>query len=74
MRIVLITGAASGIGKATAHAFANKGDTVVLADAAEEAGKEVEREIVAKGGSALFLRCDVTVEAGLFASICLKLL
>ena len=41
-KICLVTGAASGIGMATAIAFANEGANVVIADVAEEAGLKLE--------------------------------
>ena len=58
-----ISGAASGIGEATARLFADEGANVVLADVDRERGAKVCRVIVERGGSALFLPCDVSVEA-----------
>ena len=56
----LITGAASGIGAASARCFAAEGAAVVIADIQEDAGAKVAAEIQAAGGKAHFLRADVT--------------
>lgn len=60
-RIAVITGASSGLGKATAIRFANSGARVVCADLKSTG---VENEIAGKHGkeSACFISCDVTVE------------
>ncbi len=57
---VLITGAASGIGAASARLFAADGAAVVIADIDEGLGNRVAREIRAAGGDAPFLAADVT--------------
>ena len=56
----VITGAASGMGKATAIAFADAGANVLLADVATAAGNEATEMISSAGGSALFQdhRCE----------------
>ena len=58
-KTALITGAASGIGKATALAFAKSGANVVLADIAQEPGQALAEEIQKNGGNALFVQTDV---------------
>ncbi|MGW3564849.1 SDR family NAD(P)-dependent oxidoreductase [Streptomyces sp. NPDC000941] len=62
-RCVLVTGAASGIGAATAHRLAAEGARVVVADIDEEAGKAVAAAVREAGGHALFQRCDVSEES-----------
>ena len=62
-RVALITGAASGIGKATALQLAREGAAVVVADIQDEHGGEVVGEIEAAGGRAIYQRLDVSSEA-----------
>jgi NAD(P)-dependent dehydrogenase (short-subunit alcohol dehydrogenase family) len=62
-KTALVTGASSGIGRATALAFAKAGYAVVLADRDEVAGREAESEVRAVGAPALFVPCDVAEEA-----------
>jgi NAD(P)-dependent dehydrogenase (short-subunit alcohol dehydrogenase family) len=62
-KVALITGATSGIGRATAVAFAQAGAKVVIAGRREAEGAAVVAEIKAAGGDALFVRTDVSVEA-----------
>jgi NAD(P)-dependent dehydrogenase (short-subunit alcohol dehydrogenase family) len=62
-KIVLITGATSGIGKATAKAFAAQGARVVFCGRREALGNQVADEIRAAGGSASYVRADVREEA-----------
>jgi NAD(P)-dependent dehydrogenase (short-subunit alcohol dehydrogenase family) len=57
-KVALVTGAASGIGKGAAIAFAARGARVVLADIAA-AGEDVAAQIRASGGEAFFQACDV---------------
>ncbi|MGG0717307.1 glucose 1-dehydrogenase [Robertmurraya massiliosenegalensis] len=61
-KIVIITGAANGIGKGVAHAYAEKGATVVLADVNEEQGQQVKEEILATGAQCIFVHTDVRKE------------
>jgi NAD(P)-dependent dehydrogenase (short-subunit alcohol dehydrogenase family) len=62
-KIALITGAASGIGRATSLLFAREGASVVLTDINESAGKAVATEIGEQGGRAMFEPGDVTLTA-----------
>jgi len=61
-RIAIITGATSGIGKASALLFAEEGAKIAVAGRNEQAGKSVVQEIKDKGGSAVFIKTDVGVE------------
>ena len=61
-RTALVTGAASGIGRATALRLAQEGAAVVVADIQEDAGREVVAEITSAGGRALFQSLDVSSE------------
>jgi len=60
-KITLITGAASGIGQATALAFAKKGATVVVSDVNEKGGKETVSKIEGAGGKAIFIKTNVAI-------------
>jgi len=59
-KVAIITGAARGIGAATAGIFAREGARVVVTDIAREAGEETAAQIRAQGGDAIFLPVDVT--------------
>jgi len=61
-QVALVTGASSGIGLATANAFAQAGASVVLAGDHEESVNIAAEGLSAAGGQALALRCDVTDE------------
>ena len=63
-RVALVTGAASGIGKATAKRIAAEGGSVVIADVQDEAGAAVVEEIEQTGGTATYVHLDVTDEQG----------
>jgi NAD(P)-dependent dehydrogenase (short-subunit alcohol dehydrogenase family) len=62
-RAALVTGAASGIGRASALAFAREGAKVAVADVDIEGGKETVRLIEEAGGSATFVKTDVSRSA-----------
>ena len=61
-KVALITGAADGIGAATAERFAEEGAAVVLADIDEAGGRAVRDRILAAGGRAVFVRADISQE------------
>jgi NAD(P)-dependent dehydrogenase (short-subunit alcohol dehydrogenase family) len=60
-KVVMVTGAGSGIGAATARRFAEEGAKVVVADLNEEAAREVAAQIESAGGTAAAVRQDVAV-------------
>ena len=59
-KAAIITGATSGIGKATAILFAEEGASLVITGRREELGQRVAREILERGGRCLFVRADHT--------------
>lgn len=61
-KVAVVTGAASGMGRATAELFAREGAIVAVTDVADAAGKAVADEIVAAGGRANYWRLDVSDE------------
>ena len=61
-KVALISGGARGMGAAEARLFSREGAQVVIGDVLEAEGREVEADIKAKGGEAVFTRLDVTGE------------
>ena len=59
-RVALVTGAASGIGRSSALAFAEDGARVVVADVLDEQGRETVDRIEAVGGEAIYIPADVS--------------
>lgn len=59
-KVVLVSGAASGIGEACARTYAREGAKVVLADINEEAGERVAAEIRQANGATAFVKTDIT--------------
>jgi NAD(P)-dependent dehydrogenase (short-subunit alcohol dehydrogenase family) len=68
-KVALITGAASGIGRATALLLAAKGAAIVVADIQESCGQETVQLIESEGGRATFARADVTDRAQVDAMV-----
>jgi NAD(P)-dependent dehydrogenase (short-subunit alcohol dehydrogenase family) len=61
-KVAVVTGGASGIGRATAEMLAAAGAAIVIADLVEAPGHETVKAIEAAGGRAAFVKADVTVE------------
>jgi NAD(P)-dependent dehydrogenase (short-subunit alcohol dehydrogenase family) len=59
-KVAVVSGGASGIGRATVLALVARGARVVAADVDEERGRQTVDMVAGKGGSAMFHRCDVT--------------
>jgi NAD(P)-dependent dehydrogenase (short-subunit alcohol dehydrogenase family) len=59
-KVVVITGASAGVGRATAHAYAARGDSVALLARSEESLAAAAREVRERGGRPLEIPCDVS--------------
>jgi len=59
-RVAVVTGAASGLGQATAHLIASEGGNVAALDISEDGAQRTVEEIKAAGGNAIALRTDVS--------------
>jgi glucose 1-dehydrogenase len=68
-KVCLVTGAGSGIGKATAIQFAKEGGNVAIIDTDETAGNAVLKEITHANGSAIFCKTDVGIDTEIKACI-----
>jgi len=68
-KVALVTGAASGLGLATAKAFAESGASVMLADWNEKAVQSAAKELADRGYRTLALRCDVSDDAQVEAMV-----
>ncbi|WP_037286413.1 SDR family NAD(P)-dependent oxidoreductase [Saccharibacillus sacchari] len=68
-KVAIVTGAASGIGKAIAKQLAGRGVDVVIADIDEVRGRQTVEEIAQAGGAARFLKLDVTDYAEVEAAV-----
>src|SRR5260221_512597 len=62
-KVVLVTGGTSGIGKATAIAFADAGGKIVITGRREKEGADVVRQIAKRGGVAVFIQADVSIDS-----------
>jgi NAD(P)-dependent dehydrogenase (short-subunit alcohol dehydrogenase family) len=68
-KVALVTGAGSGLGLATAQAFAKSGASVVLADCNEKSVRAAAEELTARGHRTLAVRCDVSDDAQVEAMV-----
>ena len=68
-KVAIITGAGSGVGRASALRFAAEGARVVCADVNSEGAKETVRLVEAAGGTAIAVACDVSQDADVAATV-----
>jgi dihydroanticapsin dehydrogenase len=68
-RVVIVTGAGSGIGRATAELFADQGAAVVIAERDPKTGQDTEGQLLKKGGKPLFVATDVSDESSVRAMV-----
>jgi len=68
-KVVLITGAGSGMGRLASVAFAREGARIVVSEIVEPAGQETVEQVRAVGGEAVFVRSDVSKEADMVAAV-----
>jgi NAD(P)-dependent dehydrogenase (short-subunit alcohol dehydrogenase family) len=62
-KLIVVTGGANGIGRATSQSFSRLGAAVVIADTDDVAGKRIQAEINSTGGACIFVSADVSVES-----------
>lgn len=68
-KVAIITGAASGIGRATSQIFAREGAKLVLADVQEDGGNQTVKMVKEAGGNAIFVKVDVSKWADVEAMV-----
>src|SRR5215467_4955175 len=68
-KVVLVTGGASGIGRATALTFAREGTKLVVTDMNADGGQQTVHMITENGGEAIFVQVDVTSASAVEAMI-----
>ncbi len=68
-KVAFVTGAGSGIGRATAIMFAARGYSVCIADVVEDGGRETEQMVRDAGGEGFFAACDVSDDASVKAAV-----
>jgi len=68
-KVAVVTGAAMGIGRASAEIFAREGAMVVVADIDEDGGRETVSRVESAGGQASFIHTDVAVKAEVGAMV-----
>jgi NAD(P)-dependent dehydrogenase (short-subunit alcohol dehydrogenase family) len=68
-KVALVTGGASGIGRATALTFAREGAKLVIADINADGGQQTVHMITEKGGEAIFVQADVSQATAVEAMI-----
>jgi NAD(P)-dependent dehydrogenase (short-subunit alcohol dehydrogenase family) len=68
-KVAIVTGGASGIGRAAALALARQGARLLVADVDTDGGKATTQAIIAAGGAATFVRTDVSAAADVMAMV-----
>src|SRR5438105_3049876 len=68
-KVVLVTGAGSGLGEATARAFANVGCMVACIDINQEAAKRVSHDLTTQDVQSVALQCDVSNADAVFRTV-----